>query len=78
MRYVIAATVSTVVIGALLFNHWRVSSFEATVAGLGVEVTSRVMLSIKISHAFRRLWFAILPLVLIICFGIARLAGRSS
>ena len=80
MRYIIAASVATLVIGALFVNHGRVASFEAALAGLnvGIDVSPSMSFAIQVSHAFRRLWFAIIPLVLVLCFGAARLAGRPS
>jgi hypothetical protein len=87
MRYLVASGIACLVVCASLAYHWWVTSMFATImeqarvrAGLppgspmndlGLQVTGRQMLSIELDHFLLKFWFVLLPVLLLICFGIA-------
>ncbi len=87
MRYLTATGIACLIVGASLAYHWWVDSGVASILkqarvrqGLppgalpndfGIPMTGRQILAVEIDHFLMRFWFILLPLVLLICLGIA-------
>ena len=87
MKYLVAAGVACLIVGASLAYHWWVKSGVAALLeqarvrqgpapgalpnDLGIPMTGRQILCIEIDHLLMRFWFILLPLVWLICLGIA-------
>jgi hypothetical protein len=92
MKYLVAAGIACLIVGSVLALHWWVGSRLAAIEGqaratgklppnvpakdLGVHVSDRLMFFMQLDHLLMSFWFILLPLILLICFGIAaRLPG---